>query len=203
MACVALRATPSSSARRASSSATDGASSTSFWWRRWIEHSRSPSAIARVAVAQHLHLDVARAADVALEVDRGVAEAGLRLGARLRQQRRQAVEILDDLHAAPAAARRGLDDHRQADALDRLLGVAVGLDDAGAGQDGHAGRAHELPRRDLVAHAAHHLGLRADPVQAAALHHLGEVGVLGQEAVARVDRVGARDLGGADDAPGC
>ena len=75
----------------------------------------------------------------------------------------------------------------------------VVLDDAGPGQDRNAGLLHRRARRDLVAHEAHDLGLRADPVQAALLHHLGEVRVLGQEAVARVDRVGARDLGGADD----
>src|SRR5262249_24101298 len=46
---------------------------------------------------------------------------------------------------------------------------------------------------------AHDLGLRADPLEAALGDDLGEVRVLGEEAVARVDGVGARDLGGADD----
>src|SRR5439155_15515165 len=72
-------------------------------------------------VAQHLHLDVARAPDVSLEVDVGVAEAGLGLrpgGGQLRGQSRLAV---DHLHAAPAPARRRLDDDGQPDALDRFL----------------------------------------------------------------------------------
>ena len=50
-----------------------------------MEHSRSPSDDGVAAVAEHLHLDVARPADVALDVDRRVAEAGLRLGTRGRQ----------------------------------------------------------------------------------------------------------------------
>ena len=45
------------------------------------------------------------------------------------------------------------------------------------------------PRRD------DRLGRRADPGQPGVDHGLGEVGVLGQEAVARVDRVGAGLLG--------
>jgi hypothetical protein len=40
-------------------------------------------------------------------------------------------------------------------------------------------------------------GRRADPRQLALATHLGELGVLRQEAVAGVDRVGAGDLGGA------
>ena len=75
----------------------------------------------------------------------------------------------------------------------------VGLDDAGAGQDRDARLRHGAARGDLVAHQAHHLGLRTDPGEAALLHDLGEVGVLGEEAVAGVDGVGAGDLGGADD----
>ena len=38
-----------------------------------------------------------------------------------------------------------------------------------------------------------------DEDEAAALHALGEVGIFGQEAVARVDGYGIGDLGGADD----
>ena len=41
--------------------ASDGASSQTFWRRRCSEHSRSKQWIARVAVAEHLHLDMAGA----------------------------------------------------------------------------------------------------------------------------------------------
>ena len=39
-----------------------GASSTSFWKRRWIEQSRVPRWMARFAVTQNLHFDMAAAA---------------------------------------------------------------------------------------------------------------------------------------------
>ena len=40
----AFAAASHSAARSSGPTAGDGASSTIFWWRRWIEHSRSPSA---------------------------------------------------------------------------------------------------------------------------------------------------------------
>ena len=61
----------------------------------------------------------------------------------------------------------------------------------------HAGRHRRVARRDLVAQRAHDLGARADPAQAGRHHGIGEVGVLGQEAVTRVDGV---DTGVARDA---
>src|SRR5262249_11630673 len=77
--------------------------------------------------------------------------------------------------------------------------LALAADGAGAGQHGDAGLGHRGARADLVAHEAHGVGRRADPGQLALGTDLRELGVLGQEAVAGVDRVGAGDLGGADD----
>ena len=67
-----------------------------------------------VLVAQHLHLDVPGPAQVALEVDLGPAEVGLRLaGGRLHRLGR-VLRRGDDLHAATAAAVGGLDGDRPA-----------------------------------------------------------------------------------------
>ena len=51
---------------------------------------------------------------------------------------------------------------------------------------------------DLVAHDADMLGLRADEGDVVMLQHLGEAGVLGEEAVAGMDGVRAGDLAGGD-----
>ena len=74
---------------------------------------------AAMAVAEHLDLDVARPLEVFLEIDRVVAEGGLRFGPRGGERVRQFVGGLRDLHAAPAAAGRCLDQHREADRLAR------------------------------------------------------------------------------------
>ena len=58
-----------------------GLSSTTFWWRRCTEQSRSPRWIdVALLIAEDLDLDVARVREVLLDVDRRVAEGGLRLG---------------------------------------------------------------------------------------------------------------------------
>ena len=62
----------------------EGASSSTFWWRRWSEQSRSPRWIGiAVAVAEDLEFDMARIAEIFLDIDGVVAERGLRLAARL------------------------------------------------------------------------------------------------------------------------
>ena len=96
--------------------------------------------------------------------------------------------LADDAHAAPAAARGRLDEQREAE-LVRLAGR----------DDGHAGLGGDPLRLELV--AARAAAPPADgPTQMspAALDRLGEVGVLGEEAVAGMDRVGAGLLRRAD-----
>ena len=77
-----------------------------------------------LAVAEQLHLDVPRPVEIALEIDRIVAEPGLRLGLRQRQQLGQLGGVARQLHAAPAAAGRRLQQHRIADRARRRLGLA-------------------------------------------------------------------------------
>src|SRR4051794_24371620 len=72
-----------------------------------------------VTVAEDLHLDVARALDVALEQHAIVAKGALRLAAGAVEGAGQLLFLPDDAHAAAAAARRCLDHHREAD-LPRL-----------------------------------------------------------------------------------
>ena len=68
-----------------------------------------------------------------------------------------------------------------------------------SGHDGHAARGDGLARGDLVAHGRDRLGGRAhehDPRDGAGA---GELRVLGEEAVAGVDRVGPARAGGGED----
>ena len=82
-------------ARCSASMAGEGASSSTFWWRRCSEQSRSPRCThVAEAVGDHLHLDVPRLAEVALHIDRVVAERGLGLGAGRRERPRQAPSAL-------------------------------------------------------------------------------------------------------------
>ncbi len=140
-----------------------------------------------VRIREQLHLDVTRAFEVALEIERPVAECadGLPLGCLQRL-----VELpgrAHHPHAAPAASRCGLHDEREADLLRRALG-----------QRRHACLARDPLRRELVTAEPQRLRRRPDPREPRRLDRLGEVRVLRQEPVARMDRVGACRLRRAD-----
>ena len=156
-----------------------------------------------VRVAEQLHFDVARARQAALEIDRGVAEGGARFRSRRAHRAGQIGRVGDRAHALAAAAGDRLDQQRVADRGGRLRDVGVG--DVGrerilgAGHDRHAGARRRRPRRGLAAHRLDRFGRRPDEGQAGVAHRGGEVFVLGEEAVARVDAVGARFLRGVDD----
>ena len=93
---------------------------------------------------------------------------------------------------AAAAAERGLDRDRHAVLLgerDHLVGVLDRV--RGAGHQRGLRPGGDVAGGDLVAEVADRLRAGADPDQAGVDDRLGEVGVLRQEAVAGVDRVGA------------
>ena len=153
-----------------------------------------------VRVAEDLQLHVARLGEVALHVALGAPEVGLGLALRALERRLRRRGVLDHLHAATAPAVRGLD-------RDRVAVLLAEREDLGHVGDRRGGARHRLDvrpaggeaRRDLVAHHLDGLGWRADPRDACRAHRAGEVGVLGEEAVARVHRVGARLLDRGED----
>ena len=153
-----------------------------------------------VAVAQDLHLDMARAGDELLEIAFAVAERGLRLAPSFQHLLLELVLGRDRAHAPPAAAPGRLEHQRIANLggllADRVHIVAQNVrrrHDRNARRDGH------LPRAGLVAELPHRLGLGADEGDAGGGAGIHEVGVLRQEAVARMDRVRAGQLRHPDD----
>src|SRR5215218_9795300 len=152
-------------------------------------------------VTEDLELDVPRPHQVLLDVDVAVAERRERLTARERKRPLVLLGTLCHAHSLSAPAGGSLDDHGKADRprkLERLLDV---LDGTGrAGHDRHADGGHRLPCGGLVAHHADLLGRRTDEGDVRGGADLGELGVLRQEAVAGMDRVGTGDLRGGDDA---
>ena len=153
------------------------------------------------AVGHDLELNVAGVLEVLLHVDLAVAEELLGLAAREVDGVLQVLRIIDDVHAASAAAARCLDDDREADPLgDLYVLLLVGADGAVRARDGrNAGVLHGLDGGDLVSHQPDALRGGAHEDEAGALDLLGEVGVLGEEAVAGVDGLSACNLSGRDD----
>ena len=151
-------------------------------------------------VGEDLHLDVARVDHRLLEEHRGVAERGLGLAHGRVDGVTQVLGPLDPAHAAPAAARRSLDDDGVADLARECAGLVLRLQRVGAaGKNGDARLLHRAAGLDLVAHQANHVGAGAYELDVARLADFGEVGRLGEEAVAGVYGVNVRYLGGGDD----
>jgi hypothetical protein len=106
--------------------AGEGASSSTFWWRRCSEQSRSPRWTTLPWLsAMTWKLDVARLLEVALHIDRAVAEGGQGLGLGRLDGLDEVLLGQGDLHAAPAAAGGGLDDHREADGLGAAMASSM------------------------------------------------------------------------------
>src|SRR5437763_8030229 len=153
-----------------------------------------------IGAPEDLYLDVPYPGEVPLDEHRPVAEHPLGEPAYLLELRRQAGRIRYRGHAHPAAAGRRLDHDRVPDAtglgerrLDR--GGRVG----GTGSDRYPGGRHQVPRVDLVAHRVDRARVRTDPDQSLRGDRAGEVGVLRQEPVPRMDRLRTGGLRGRED----
>src|SRR5439155_1704041 len=102
---------------------------------------------------------------------------------------------------------RRLFDHLLMPALQRAIAfsqihyilVRVGQRAVGPRYRRHPGLGHGLLGTHLVAHQPDVLWAWTDEDETRALYFLREVGILGEKAVSRMDRLGVGDLGGADD----
>ncbi len=148
-----------------------------------------------VLVAEDLHLDMPRLEDQLLQIALAVAEGGLGLRAALADLRLQLVRPVDGPHPAPAPAPGRLEHQRVAhllghgaDAVHCARRIRIGQH-LGRGHDRNAGLDGRAPRARLVAQHPHRLGLRPDEGDPVLVAGIDEVGVLGQKAVARMDRV--------------
>ena len=148
-----------------------------------------------MVVAEHLDLDVAGRRDHLLDVQRAVAERRLRLGRRaLRRRpggRRAPSTTRIPLPPPPAAAFSRTGKPSSLGGRERLVRAGDALR---ARNERDAGLAHLGLRARLVAHPLHHLGGRPDEHEVVVLARADEVGVLGDEAVAGMNRVATRGL---------
>ncbi len=145
-----------------------------------------------VLVAEHLYFDVARLGDELLDEDAVVAERVLGFVARGLEAFAGFLGIPGDAHALAAAAGGGLDHDRITDLVGDLHGLVGILDQAHVARNrGDAGFGGELLGGDLVTHGLDRADRRADEGDAFLGERICEDGVFRQEAVARMDGIGA------------
>ena len=169
-----------------------------FWWRRWQEQSRTPAAHAwpwpSAISCTSMWCALPTIASMKTVPSPNASAASRR---ERRQRVLELVDVVDPADAAPAAAGGGLDHQRVADALGVLARLLDRLDRAVAPRrDRHAGLLGHQLGLDLVAQLAHDVAGRADEDEAHLLDHVGERGVLGDEAPAGPDGVGLASRSG-------
>src|SRR5208337_602613 len=149
---------------------------------------------------QHLELDMPGLDEVLLYEDRSVAERGLRDPLASGDRVLQPFLVLDNLHPDAPAPGACLHDDRVSDRLCDLLCIVDAADAAvRARQDRDAGLFHHLLAADLRSHRFDRLPPWPDKSNALVKAELRKPVVLGQEPVARVDRLGAALLRNIED----
>ena len=152
-----------------------------------------------VGVGEALGLDVARGVQEALDEALAAAEGGDGLTDGGFEQFGDFLAGAGHLDAASAAAEGRLDGDRQAELVHELEDFLGGLHRVGrAGNLRGADLFGDVAGLDLVAQGGDRGGGGPDPGDAGVDHLGGELGVLGQEAVAGVDGVGAGAVGHLD-----
>ena len=142
-----------------------------------------------VHVSQDLDFDVARVLHEFLNVDGRVTECRLRLGTCGVVTVDQAGFVARDAHAASPAAERGFDNHGVADLRGDLHRFRFGVHRSGrAGNDGTVRVTRHLLGVVFLPQARDRLRVGPDEVDLARLAHFGEVSILREESVPRVDR---------------
>src|SRR4051812_24535785 len=143
-------------------------------------------------IAEHLEFDMSRSLQILLDVHVTDAKRGLSLALGGPERVPQFARIPYDAHPPAAAASDGFDDHGVADIPRDLRCLLLAFDDAvAAGEHRHARLLHRATGPGLVAHQLDDVRVGTDEADMARLAHLGKVGALGQEAVARVNGVRA------------
>ncbi len=152
-----------------------------------------------MGIAQYLHFDMARAFNQLFEIDLILAKCSLGLALGFRDFAGKIGFGADGAHAATATAPACLQHQRIADFCRQLLYFFyIVRQRIGGRHHRHADFNGEIAGRNLVAEAAHGLRLWADEDDAVFCAGFGEFRAFGQKAIAGVDRIGARNLGDAD-----
>ena len=145
-----------------------------------VAHAQRPHGA--LAVGDQLDFDVASGSDQALHQHARVAERLLGLLAGALERVLELVGALNPAHPATAAARGGLDHHREPELLAVADGVLDGLDRLAApGRHRHIGLLGQALALDLVAERPHHVGVGSNEHDPESLAQLRELGVLGDE----------------------
>jgi hypothetical protein len=143
-----------------------------------------------VRVAENLDFDVARARHVHIDVQIVATESGFGFLARGRQELAHLLSALQYAHAATAAAPARLEHDGETDLIrKRDRSLEIGRKRAARGYDGNAGLLGERTCGYFIAEATHRRRRGTDEQNSGRADGIGEIGIFGEKAVARMNRV--------------
>ncbi len=152
-------------------------------------------------VGKHLNFDVARALHVFFNQHRIAAKAVDGFALATGKRGGEIFGFFDDPHPLAATARTGFDEHGVADRVGlRLQERGVLIRPVVAGDEGHASGLHQAFGFGLQAHRQNSRRRRADEHQARTRTGMGEIFVLAQKTIARMNGLCARCQSRVDDA---
>ncbi len=141
-------------------------------------------------IGQHLHLNVTRVDDRFLDINFAIAKRPLRLAARAFERRLEVVGGVDKTHAFATTACGGFQHDRITDARGHFLCLLEGLEASRcAGHKRNACAFHGLAGAGLRSHSVHGGGRGADEFHPRLDARSGELRILGEKSVSRMDRV--------------
>src|SRR6185369_16495631 len=143
-----------------------------------------------VLITENLNLYVSRSFNVLFYVNRGISERLLSFMLGGWEGGNEFLPIPDDSHSAATAARGGFDYYRITNRRGYLRAFVLILDHAVETRGyGYTDRLHRRARFGFVSHQLNGRGAGTDELDVASLADFSEIGVLGQEPVARMDRI--------------
>ena len=152
-------------------------------------------------VCENLHFDVPWPVQILFQQHLVVAEAGFRLPSRRGQCRHKIRTLFDDAHALAASPGGCLDQHRVTNPIGLAGKQGIALVDAMiAGHQADAGLGHDAFRFRFGTHRANGGWRRANEDEPSRRDCCGKCWVLGQKAVAGMDRLRAHRSGDFDNA---
>src|SRR4029077_15134801 len=153
-----------------------------------------------ILVGEDLKLDMPWTLDELLHVEIAIAEGSSGLRLRRCEQAGELLFTAHNAHAAAAAPGRRLDDHRKTDLARPFQRFAVvGEDSFGTRKNGYARLLPTRPGLSLFAHEPGNFRRWPDKLDIAGLGNLGEIGVLCEQSITRVNGVYVGDFCRADD----